>query len=183
MCLKKWVLTLSLFLIACHPVKPNLPLRIGLRLTPASLGQRLSLQQQMTVERAGQTHALEIALAIDSAQLTLVGLSMGQRVMSVHYDGKTLQVWRHPFLPPQVSGENVLEDLELTLWPIAAIRAALPQGWSITEQGLTRTLKFNQQIVTVIVYSSQQHWTGTIVLSNLRYHYRLTIQSANNVLP
>jgi hypothetical protein len=71
----------------------------------------------------------------------------------------------------------VLEDLQLTLWPKDAIAAALPTGWTIEDDGLRRTLYMNGTAVTVIDYQAMPRWSGTVVLDNLRYHYRLTIQS------
>jgi hypothetical protein len=66
----------------------------------------------------------------------------------------------------------------LTLWPVDAIAAALPAGWRIAEQGLRRTLYLDEQVMTTISYSAQPRWSGTVVLDNLRYGYRLTIQTA-----
>jgi len=177
------LLSLCLGLSGCvTPPKPLTaePLRIGLELSPASLGQSLSLTQHLTIERAGTTQSLDAALDIDPKQLHLVGLVMGQRVLSLTYDGKTLQEWRHPRLPKEVSGANVLEDLELTLWPIAAIQPALPIGWSIEQQGLQRIVFFDHQKIVVIDYSGNERWAGTVTLTNVRYHYRLIIQSMAN---
>jgi hypothetical protein len=162
------------------------PARLGLKLSPASLGQALSLQQHLTVERAGRTDELDTALEIDAERLTLVGLAVGQRVMTLQYEGKELKTWRHFMLPAQVRGEDVLEDLQLTLWPAAAIRAALPPDWEVhdsqtgnaTGVAMRRTLSFEQQPITTIDYPSAQRWSGKVVLNNLRYRYRLTITSA-----
>lgn len=154
------------------------PARLGLKLAPASLGASISLQQHLTVERNGRTDQLDAALEIDSQQLNMVGLALGQRVLTLHYDGQTLQSWRHPMLPAQVRAEDVLEDTQLTLWPVEAIRQALPAGWKIQQQGLRRTLLQDDVPVTVINYSNASPWGGKVDLTNLRYHYRLTIESA-----
>lgn len=155
--------------------------RLGLRLPPNALGQPVSVQQHLRVERHGRIDDLEAALEIDAQKLTLVGLAFGQRVLSLHYDGQELQSWRHPMLPAQVRAEDVLEDLQLTLWPAQAIRAALPPGWTIEEHGLRRTLFAGDSPVTVIDYSDETRWHGKVELSNLRYGYRLTIQSVSTV--
>jgi hypothetical protein len=164
----------------------SLPARLGLKLSPASLGQTLSLQQHLKVERAGRIDELDTALEIDADQLTLVGLAFGQRVMTLQYDGHELKTWRHVMLPPQVRGEDVLEDMQLTLWPAAAIRAALPSGWDLQDNAPSapgahwqRTLSFEAQPIMVIDYAGPQRWGAQVVLNNLRYHYRLTITSAD----
>jgi len=175
------ILNLLIVLSGCattHPVQTTPPARIGLQLAPATLGQSLNLQQHLTVARAGHIYNLDTVLQIDPQQLDLVGLALGQRVMTLHYDGKTLQTWRYPRLPSQVSGENVLEDIELTLWPAHAIRQALPAGWSIIDSHKRRTILLNNIPVVIIDYSSSgRRWGSKVVLTNLRYHYQLTIQS------
>ena len=162
--------------------------RLGLKLSPASLGQTLSLQQHMIVQRNGRTDEIDTVLEIDPTHLTLVGLAFGQRILTLDYDGKELKTWRHFMLPPQVRGEDVLEDLQLTLWPAAAIRAALPPDWDLqdsgadpaTPGGMRRTLSYQGKTVALIDYPTAQRWGGTVVLENLRYHYRLTILSASD---
>jgi hypothetical protein len=155
------------------------PGRLGLKLPPAALGSSISLQQHLTVEHGARIDELETALEVDSQRLDLVGLALGQRVLTLHYDGERLQSWRHSMLPAQLRDEDVLEDLQLTLWPVDAIRSALPAGWRIEESGLRRTLLRDDMPVMVIDYSGQPRWIGKIELSNLRYHYRLTIQSVS----
>jgi Protein of unknown function (DUF3261) len=174
----------ALLLVACAtPPASQAPARLGLKLAPATLGANISLQQHLTVERNGRTDQLDAALEIDQQQFNMVGLAFGQRVLTLHYDGQTLQSWRHPMLPSQVRAEDVLEDTQLTLWPLAAIRQALPAGWEIQQQGLTRTLSLQGEPVMVINYSSDSRtapWSGKMELNNLRYHYRLTIESIND---
>jgi len=102
---------------------------------------------------------------------------LGRRVLSLHFDGKSLETWRDPMVGKELRGEDVLEDLQLTLWPVEQIRPALPAGWRIEENGLRRTLYLEDAPVTVIEYSTEPRWTGTIELTNLRYLYRLTIRS------
>ncbi len=156
------------------------PARLGLKLPPASLGSSITLQQHLTVERGAHIDELDAALEIDPQRLDLVGLALGQRVLTLHYDGEKLQSWRHSMLPAQLRDEDVLEDLQLTIWPVDAIRPALPAGWRIEESGLRRTLLRNDMPVMVIDYSGQPRWIGKIELSNLQYHYRLTIRSVSS---
>lgn len=178
-------LLLSALLLAACTTQPvsQAPARLGLKLAPATLGANISLQQHLTVERNGRTDQLDAALEIDAQQFNMVGLAFGQRVLTLHYDGQTLQSWRHPMLPSQVRAEDVLEDTQLTLWPLAAIRAALPAGWDIQQQGQMRTLSLQGEPVMVINYSSGSKsapWSGKMELNNLRYHYRLTIESVSD---
>ena len=154
--------------------------RLGLRLSPASLGERVELQQHLTIERHGKTDELDAALEVDPTHLELVGLAFGQRVVSLHYDGTKLTTWRHVMLPQQVKAEDILEDLQLTLWPIEAIRSALPTGWRVEDQGLDRNLYLGDELVCSIHYAGMPRWSGVVHLVNRRYQYSITIQSVGN---
>lgn len=167
-----------LMLTACATVPaPTVPARLGLKLAPAALGQAITLQQHLTVERNGRIDELDAALEVDADHLEMVGLAFGQRVLSLHYDGKELKTWRHALLPAQVRAEDVLEDLQLTMWPLDSIVQALPAGWKIEDDGLHRTLYLDEVVVLKIHYSGLPRWSGTVRLENLRYKYSLTIQS------
>ena len=176
-----WALlaAIAAHLLGCGAA-PAQPARLGLRLAPATLGVSLSLQQHLSIERQGRVDELDTALEIDPERLDMVGLALGQRMLALHYDGRSLQTWRHPLVPEQLRGEDVLEDLQLTLWPIEVIEKALPDGWSIAEDGRRRTLRLLDQPVLVIDYSGEPRWSGKIELTNLRYRYRLTIQSVSS---
>jgi hypothetical protein len=157
---------------------PSQPARLGLKLAPAALGQSISVQQHLKVERAGRIDDMDVALQVEPEAIDMVGLAFGQRVLSVHYDGKEVKEWRHAMLPRQVRAEDVLEDMQLTLWPVQAVAQALPPGWRIAEEGLQRTLYLKDEPIMRIAYSGKPRWSGTVVLENLRYKYRLTIQFA-----
>lgn len=172
-------LILCLLLVSCASAPPP-PVRLGLRLAPADLGAEIALQQHLTIERNGKTDQLDAALEVDATHLQLVGLAFGQRVLTLQYDGKEMSTWRHFMLPAQVRAEDILEDVQLTLWPIAAIRQALPPGWHIEEHDLERSLYMGEQLICVIHYSAMPRWSGTVNLDNLRYHYTITIQSLSN---
>ena len=174
-----WLLGFALLLVGCTtPTTPRA--RLGLKLAPASLGASISLQQHLRVEREGHVDDLDAVLEVDPQRLDLIALALGQRVLALHYDGETLESWRHPMLPPRLRDEDILEDVQLTYWPVDAIQRALPSGWHVEENGLRRTLFLDDKPVTIIVYSSQPRWSGTNELSNLRYHYQLTIESISN---
>ena len=169
---------IALLLAGCATTTAPPVQRLGLRLAPADLGEPVSVQQHLTVERGGRIDELDAALEVDASHLTLVGLAFGQRVLSIDYDGKDIKEWRHAMLPSQVRAEDVLQDLQLALWPQAALAAQLPPGWQVEDDGLLRTLHLDGNVVATLRYSSMPRWSGTVVLDNLRYQYRLTVQSA-----
>ncbi len=171
--------SLTLLLAACVAPEPR-PAGVGLKLRPAALGKSISLQQRLDVEGQGRSAQLDVALEVDAARIDLVGLALGQRVLSLHYDGKTLQSWRHPMWPVQLRGDEVLENLQLTLWPVDAIRQALPVGWSIEERDLRRTIRQDGLAIMIIDYSALPFWSGKVEVTNLQFDYRITIQSVPN---
>jgi len=137
------------------------------------------LQQHLRIERPGRSDELDAALEVDAERLDMVGLALGQRILALHYDGYSLQSWRHPLVPEQLRGEDVLEDLQLTLWPSRLSKKLC--GWlEYRENGRRRTLRLLDQPVMVIDYSGEPRWSGKIELTNLRYQYRLTIQSVSS---
>lgn len=176
--LRHVALALCALALAGCATRPAPVARLGLKLAPASLGESISVQQHLEVERGGSVNDLDVVLQVDPAAIDLVGVAFGQRVLTLSYDGKDLVSSRHPMLPAQVRAEDVLEDMQLTLWPVEAVRAALPAGWTVSEQGLQRTLAHEGQPVLVIDYASPVRWQGKVVLRNLRYQYKLSIESA-----
>jgi Protein of unknown function (DUF3261) len=175
-----WLIALGGLIIGGCAVPAHQPVRLGLKLAPSALGESISLQQHLTVERNGKVDELDAVLEVDPRRLDLVGLALGQRVLTLHYDGQILNAWRHPLFPPEVRDEDILEDLQLILWPADAVREALPGGWRIEEKDKRRILLSGQTLVTVIDYSGVPRWNGKIELSSLRYQYRLIIQSVSN---
>lgn len=174
-------LALAAALAGCASAPPP-PARLGLKLPPAALGQSISVQQHLKVERAGRVDDMDVALQVEPDAIDMVGLAFGQRVLTVHYDGTQVKEWRHVMLPSQVRADDVLEDMQLTLWPVDAVAQALPAGWRIIEEargnGFLRTLTLHDEPILQITYSGSPRWSGTVVLDNLRYKYRLTIQFA-----
>jgi hypothetical protein len=170
-------LVLAVGLLAgCATAPPQA--RLGLKLPPAALGESISVQQHLKVERAGRVDDLDVALQVEPDAIDVVGLAFGQRVLTMRYDGKELTSWRHFMLPAQVRPDDILEDMQLTLWPAEAIAAALPVGWRVADAGDTRTVYLADEPIMRIAYSGSLRWSGTVVLENLRYRYKLTIQAA-----
>ena len=153
----------------------------GIRLSPLSFGQEVSLFQRITVHENERVNQIEIALEIDADRIDLVGLAMGQRVLSLHYDGTTLTSSRHTMLPKEVQAEDVLENLQMALWPEDAVRDALPSGWKMEESAGKRFFYLHEQLVSEISYSTEVRWLGVIEIHNQRFGYHLVIHSVSAV--
>ena len=162
---------------ACASAPPRAPASSRetpqLRLAPALLGHPLDLQQHLTLQAPGRDQQLDVLLEADERHVQLGVVAMGQVAARLEWDGTTLTEERAPWWPQAVSGSRILSDLQLTLWPAAAIQAALPAGWTLAESGDVRTLSQDGEAVTVITRTAP----AVVELEQRREHFKLKIES------
>ena len=145
-----------------------------LRLSPAALPTPMALQQRLTFSHGQRTQTVAALVESDASATRVVVHAQGQVALRLDWDGKDLQQQRASWLPAALDGERVLNDLQLAYWPLAAIRAALPDSWSASEHEGERSLdKGGVRIVSIRHVSPnlvelQQHSLG----------YSLRIESA-----
>jgi len=165
-----------LLLAACAGARVRAPAIAlpPLRLAPADLGQALALQQRLVFSYGTHRSTLDALLEADADEVRLAVQALGQTGVTLRWDGHTLEQQRAPWLPPQVRGERVLDDLQFALWPADAVRKALPDGWTLVEQAGTRQLEHEGQPWLVLERRDANHQT----LRNLAEGYALEIESA-----
>ena len=144
-----------------------------LRLAPSLLGRPLNLQQHLTLQAPGHDQQLDVLLEADAQHVQMGVLAMGQVAARLSWDGTTLTEDKAAWWPQAVSGARILSDLQFTLWPVAAIQAALPAGWRMAEDGNVRTLTQDGAVVTVITRASP--WV--VDIDQRREHFKLKIES------
>ncbi|MCS4236537.1 DUF3261 domain-containing protein [Stenotrophomonas rhizophila] len=168
-------LLLCLLLAACASTRMPAPLvqLPTLRLPPSALPQPLQLQQRLQFRFGSHERELDALLEADGSEVRLAVQAMGQTGVRMVWDGATLQQTRAPWLPPQVRGERVLDDLQFALWPVAAIRAALPAGWTLVETGGQRRLEQDGKAWLLL----EPLPDGRVRLRNLAEGYELVIES------
>ena len=148
-----------------------------LRLAPAALGKEISLQQKLAFVRGEQRRELDALLEVDAGEVRLLAMAMGQSGVRLSWDGERLDEQRAAWLPAQVRGERVLDDLQFALWPLEAIRAALPSGWRVEEtEGERRLLDAQGKPWLAARIGATD---GDIELRNLAEGYRLEVRSAS----
>jgi hypothetical protein len=163
-----------LALAACvHLPRPELPLR----LSPASLGRELALQQRMTVTAYGRSQQFDIALEADAEAVRLAVLAFGQTLARLEWDGRELRETRVRGWPPVITGGLVLRDLQLVHWPLDAIQPILPLGWTIQADGEGRQVRFSGRTVIRVRYPDP----GTAELDNLVSGYKLRLEPLGGV--
>jgi hypothetical protein len=168
-------LLLSATLAACAATPPRAAVPLPeLRLAPAALGQDLSLQQQLHFSFGQQQRDLDALLEVDAQEVRLAVQALGQSGVRLSWDGERLQQQRAPWLPATVRGERVLADLQFTLWPAEAIRAALPAPWTLHEDGDVRRLQRDGAVWLQV----ERQGEGRYLLDNRADGYRLQIESA-----
>lgn len=166
------LLALPALLVAGCVHVPRPPLaELPLRLSPASLGRELALQQRMTVNAFGRTQQLDVAIEADPEAVRLAVLAFGQTVARLDWDGRELRETLMRGWPPAVTGAVVLRDLQLVHWPLAAIQSALPLGWTVQGDAAGRELRLDGRPMIRVRYPAP----GSAEIDNLpaRYHVRL----------
>src|SRR5699024_8082405 len=78
------LVTTVLAMTGCAPPPPLLQ-----PLAPATLGERMTLRQQITAQFGNQTRTFQTALQVAPDELTLIGLSaIGQRLFTLSWNGR-----------------------------------------------------------------------------------------------
>lgn len=167
----------AMTLAGCATVAPKPEAVPLLRLSPASLGRTLNLEQQITVQypsaEGEQTRDMLALLEADATHTRLAAVAGGQVLARIDWDGHDLRVTRSPWAPPELKPERILSDMQLSLWPVAAIQAALPAGWHVETAPGVRRLEAGDEVVAEIRYPD----AGTTLFMQQRDGYRLTIRT------
>ncbi|MDZ3798933.1 MAG: DUF3261 domain-containing protein [Xanthomonadales bacterium] len=174
---------MPLWLLACAHAPPastkavSAPELPRLRMTPAALGQSVSLQQRLEFRIGGQSRVLDGLLEVDAEAVRLVVQALGQPGVRLVWDGERLEQRRAPWLPSAVRGERVLDDLQFALWPAEAIRQVLPPGWSLRDDGRVRELEAGGHAWLVLERLDDRR----LQLHNRAEGYSLLITSAQSL--
>lgn len=167
-------LALGALLLAACAHRPVPPLaELPLRLSPASLGRELVLQQRMTVQAQGRSEQLDVAIEADAGAVRLAVLAWGQTVARVDWDGRELRETAQRGFPAGVTGALLLRDVQLVYWPLDAIQSGLPLGWTVQGDGSARELRYGGRPVIRVRHPAP----GRAELDNLAGHYQVRLES------
>jgi len=160
--------------------RPQAWLEPGARVTlPAQgISPAVSSQQLLTGSFNGKTQSLLVMLNADDKKLTLAGLSsVGIRLFLVTYDEKGLHAEQSIVVPQLQPASQVLADVMLSHWPIAAWQPQLPKGWTLTDAGDRRELRNARgRLVTEITYLNRKGRREPISIQQHAFGYHITIQ-------
>jgi hypothetical protein len=165
-------------LVACAATPPAAPpadqASVSFRLPPASLGRTLAWQQRLQVTVHGQAQPpLDALLEADADGLRLALLGAGQTLARLAWDGHSLQAAQAAGWPKAIPPERVLSDMQLALWPLAPLQAALPADATLADEGPLRVLRRRGEVVTTVRDAGTLH----IELVNQALGYTLRIDS------
>ncbi|MGK2942112.1 MAG: DUF3261 domain-containing protein [Immundisolibacter sp.] len=174
------VLVLTLALAGCAMAPPQTVSTEFPVLAPSTLGTAHSARQLL--QAAFDEHDLAFQCVVDAHpdSLAVVGLdALGQRWFSLHHDGRTLESRLSPQAPAQLNPRRILADMQLALWPLAALQQALAGStWQVTEPApATRRLRRDGRLVAEVHYADADPWRGQLWLSNFETGYTLSVES------
>lgn len=153
--------------------KPQGP-EFVLRLAPASYGAELSTPQRITMVRDGDRKSFDALLEIDAEAVRVAMFGAGQTLGTLTWDGANFTKKVSIFVPEAVTAERIITDVELCFWPEAALRSALPAGFTLEESaGERKLLRDGQPFATVTWNEGRKH----VVLTQHVFHYALEIDS------
>jgi hypothetical protein len=124
---------------------------------------------------------LATAIQIDAAGLKVVGLTAtGQRLFTVSFDGTAVTADKSLVVPDEMDPKRLLADVQLALWPLAAIESAFhANGLTVTEPfSGVRRLSRGDTLVAEVHYASADPWSGRLWLVNFEHGYSLTIDTS-----
>jgi hypothetical protein len=147
-------------------------------LQPATLGASRDTQQILRAAFGSHEAVLRCVVRASPQAIEVVALTaLGQRALSVNWDGQTWKVETAPMVPSQLRPESLLADLQLALWPLAQLQQAYKAaGWEVTEPGGgVRRLRRDGQLIAEVAYADADPWHGRYWISNFHYGYALAI--------
>lgn len=160
--------------------RPEAWLEPGVKVTLPAPGTEpaFSQQQLLTGTFKGKKQSLLVLLSADSQQLTLAGLSsLGIRLFKVTYDSSGIHTEQSIVLPEMPPASQVLADIMLSHWPIAAWQPHLPAGWTLKESGDRRQLRDPQgKLVTEIRYLQRGDRREPVSVQQFAFGYQILIQ-------
>ena len=147
--------------------------------SPGALTQR-SASQVIHAVYGSRAMTLRTALQLDANGLRIVGVTAtGQRLFTASWDGHVVTSDKSPLVPDSVQPERVLADVQLALWPLAAVQAAFRDaGLEVSEPFAgVRRLRRGDALVAEVHYTGADPWSGRLWLVNFEFDYSLTIDT------
>jgi hypothetical protein len=122
-----------------------------------------------------------VRAAIQPNSVSLIAVDpLGQRVLTLNWDGTQLAVEKSPVLPDSVRPESLLADLIAVYWPAPAVQGALAaSGAKVEDHGNRRIIAAGEtQLLTAdYAWTAKSRLAGTIKYANLSWGYKVSVKS------
>jgi hypothetical protein len=134
---------------------------------PLTPGITLSGQQVVQARFGEQRGAFQAIMDIKPDLMTLViTAAEGPRLLTMTWDRAGIREERSIFAPAAIQGVNIVSDIFLSLWPMATVRASMPQGVRAEEAGKIR--RFSDEAGKVLVEVETFERTPTHIVAEVR---------------
>jgi hypothetical protein len=175
------LLFLLLVPIYAHNTENAVPIGQGITLQlppPEVFVQDIESTQRIVLSWQGKKYALEGQLKIAPQQLLLVLLDpLGRRMLTIHWDGKTIQEERADWLPSEVHSNTILAQIMLVHAPLPTLVQNV-RGGTLTENNKLRILSTAGHALITVQYQKDP-WSGTIHLRHHALNYEIALEIAN----
>ena len=148
---------------------------------PATYGSRISVRQLVTIEHNGNAMSFEALLNIQPTEVNLVAVDpLGQRALTLNWDGAKLVVEKAPFLPDSVRPDCLLADLIAVYWPAPVVQRALAvTGAKVEDHGNRRIIAAGgtELLKADYTWTAKSGLVGTMKYTNLSWGYTVSVKS------
>lgn len=140
------------------------------------------LSEQHQVAHRLEIHWQEQTQSLHGVLTTAPGLTRvevltdsGQPVLQLTQTPTHIDINRSPLLPPPISPDIILADLQLVFWPVDSLEKTLLPPWRLERQAGARQLYEGETLRAQVRYQGPDRWTSRATLDNKQYGYQLTI--------
>ncbi len=143
-------------------------------------GEYREIERDLEIRVAGRIHHAhcQLSLTPDSTHIVITNAG-GELMVAMRHGQGRLEVRRTPRLPPEVSADALIADLQLALWPLPRLRAGLAPPWTLAADGEGRILRFDGVTEAQVDYQSDEPSSRPLPVYNARYDYLLILSPAD----
>lgn len=152
----------------------------GNRLLAPPFGEYREIQRGLEIRVGERIHIAQarFSLTPDATHIVITN-EHDELMVEMRYKQGRLQVRRTPRLPPAVSADDLIADLQLALWPLQRLRAGLTPGWTLAADNEGRILRFNGATESRVDYQSDEPSSAPLPVYNARHDYLLILSPAD----
>ena len=152
----------------------------GPRPPAATFGEHRHIERDLEIRVGEHIHIARAVLALtpDATRITITD-QRDRLMVEMRYGQGRLNVKRTPYLPAEVSADDLIADLQLALWPLERLRAGLTPGWTLAADDEGRILRFNGTTEAQVDYQSDEPSSRPLPVYNARHDYLLILSPAD----